>query len=116
MYRLLPLAVLLLATSACGFRSGIVRDSITQVLVKDSGFQIVKTDINAAGTVGAVFCSIPVGEKQITRKLMQDIHAQAQLGPNQMLVNLREDRATTSYLGFYCKFDYTISADVIQFN
>jgi hypothetical protein len=46
---------------------------------------------------------------------MEDLHAWARLKPNQMLVNIREDRKVMVYF-FYCTSTLTLSADVIEFS
>jgi hypothetical protein len=46
---------------------------------------------------------------------MENLHASAKLGQNQMLVNIREDIKWTYYLVFYCSEEHTLSADVVEF-
>lgn len=99
----------------CGASAGFLRDSITQVQVREEGFRVVKTGVVGRASTGAVFCSIPSDDGQVYRHAMENLHAAAALGPNQMLVNIREDVKGTAYLFFYCTREHTISADVIEF-
>ncbi len=100
--------------SGCGMVNGLVRDSITQVQVQKAGFEVVKKGISASGQVGSVFCVIPLNGTP-TQDLMNELHSRANLGPNQMFINLRQDTKIVAYLGFYCVQTLTISADVIEF-
>jgi hypothetical protein len=99
----------------CGSTAGFLRDSITQVQVQRGDFRIVKTGLAASADTGKVFCMIPVDDGQAYRHAMEGLHAATRLGPNQMLVNIREDWKAITYLGFYCAFTLTVSADVIEF-
>jgi hypothetical protein len=115
---LFPAAALsLLATlSGCSLKGGMVRDSVTQVhLSADGPFQIIKTDLGHTETNHLLFCSINIAGIEVYRALMAELHQQAQLGPNEALVNLREDHKFVSYLGLYCTDQITLSADVVRF-
>jgi hypothetical protein len=108
-------AVVSLLAAGCGGSVGFLRDSITQVQVQKGGFRVVKTGLKASAETGQVFCSIQVDDGEVYRRMMEEIHAAARLGPDQMLINIREDIKQTAYLGLYCVRKHTLSADVIEF-
>ena len=108
-------AVAVVAGAGCGVNSGFLRDSGTlnsfQYRMDVSSISYVR---QAAGSsaIGSVFCAIPVG-RDLYKNAMQELYANAQLKPNETLVNFREDSSTTVYLGFYCTTELTLSADVV---
>ncbi len=74
----------------------------------------MRTAAGSAST-GAILCVIPVsGGEAPYKEAMDALHKSAALKTNEVLEDLREDHTITSYLGFYCTFVLTISADVIE--
>jgi hypothetical protein len=114
-FRTFMVGVLSFAVLGCGGSAGFLRDSITQVQVQKGGFMVVKTGLTSSASTGSVFCVIPVDDGQVYRKAMEGLHGSARLGPNQMLINIREDISNIAYLGFFCTRTHTLSADVIEF-
>jgi len=104
-----------LAIAGCAASVGFLRDSVTQVQVKHANFRIVKTGVTATADTGKALCLFPTDDAQVYRRLMENLHASARLGPNQMLVNIREDIKLTFYFVFYCSEEHTLSADVVEF-
>jgi hypothetical protein len=104
-----------LAIAGCAASVGFLRDSVTQVEVKRANFRIVKVGVTATADTGKALCLFPTDDAQVYRRLMENLHASAKLGPNQMLVNIREDIKWTYYLVFYCSEEHTLSADVVEF-
>ena len=106
----------LVALSSCGFRTGFLRDSQTlnqiDVRLDASSVQLVR---QARGThnIGMLFCTIQFGDAHYA-SAMEDLMTVAHLGPNEILMNYREDNALTTYLGFWCNSQLTISADVVR--
>ncbi|MBN1610149.1 MAG: hypothetical protein JW940_26215 [Polyangiaceae bacterium] len=113
--RTLAVFVSSLAVAGCAASVGFLRDSVTQVQVKHANFRIVKTGVTATADTGKALCLFPTDDAQVYRRLMENLHASAKLGPNQMLVNLREDIKMTFYFVFYCSEQHTLSADVVEF-
>jgi len=113
--RLALAGLLSLLVAGCGGSSGFLRGSVTQVQVQHGDFRVVKTSLHASAETGKVFCLIPTDDGQVYRHAMEDLHAWARLKPNQMLVNIREDRKVMVYF-FYCTSTLTLSADVIEFS
>jgi hypothetical protein len=113
--RTLAVVVSSLTIAGCAASLGFLRDSVTQVQVKRANFRIVKTGVTATADTGKALCLFPTDDAQVYRRLMENLHASARLGPNQMLVNIREDIKWTYYLVFYCSEEHTLSADVVEF-
>jgi hypothetical protein len=109
--RLLCLFWLLLA--GCGYTHGLLRDSITQVRIDRAGFQIIRPGVRASATVPYVFCTMPLSDAPYA-DLMADLDQKAHLGPDQIMINFREDKEVQWYL-VLCLATYTVSADVIEF-
>lgn len=113
--RTLALTISAVAITGCAQTAGFLRDSVTQVQVKRPNFRIVKTGLTATVDTGKALCLFPTDDAQVYRRLMENLHASAKLGQNQMLVNIREDIKRTFYLVFYCSEEHTLSADVVEF-
>ena len=111
----LAVAVSSLAIAGCAATVGFLRDSVTQVQVRQANFRVVKTGVTATAETGKALCLFPTDDAQVYRRLMENLHASAKLGQNQMLVNIREDIKWTYYLVFYCSEEHTLSADVVEF-
>jgi hypothetical protein len=115
--RLSSLALGMGLLAGCGYSGGFLRDSISSQQIDYrmdvSGVHYVKS-VSGTATTGAVFCFIPLSG-DLYQTAMQSMQASAGLGPNQMVMNLREDSITRSWLGFYCTRTLTVSGDVIQF-
>ncbi|MGM0578381.1 MAG: DUF6567 family protein [Myxococcota bacterium] len=112
--RFLPMMVLVLALSGCGYNSGLLGGSVGQVEVDRANFRVVETDVRASQSTGAVLCAFPVGSSAPHADAMRKLHRKADLGPNQSLVNVRVDRAVRVYV-VYCTFTTTVSADIVEF-
>jgi hypothetical protein len=107
------LVVLLLGCS--GTTSSIRRDHGELLLptrMSLDGFQHIRP-VSGSATTGSAFCAFPLGDA-LYGEAMRDLYAHVQLGPNQILLNLREDRADRRYFGLYCSSTLTVSADVVQ--
>jgi hypothetical protein len=107
-----------LAVAGCGTSAGFLRDATTvnqhQYRQEVGAVRFMRTAAGSAST-GALLCVIPVSGGQAPYKEAMDVlHKNASLNTNEVLENLREDHTITSYLGFYCTFVLTISADVIE--
>ena len=109
------LGLLTFLAAGCSLRSGLVRDSVTNVQIEDSNFRYVKTGLSATQMRGYIFCSIGLPPDNMYDRLMADLHSQAKLGQGETFANLREDSNYSIYLGLFCLEKATISADVIQF-
>jgi hypothetical protein len=75
-------AALLLA--GCSIRGGLVRDSVTSVVLDGPDFRYAKVDLQATKTRGSIFCVFGLPPADLYRQLMASLHAQAQLRPNQI--------------------------------
>jgi hypothetical protein len=113
--RTLAVVISSMALVGCTASLGFLRDSVTQVQVRQPNFRIVKTGLTATVDTGKALCLFPTDDAQVYRRLMENLHASAKLRRNQMLVNLREDIKWTAYFVFYCSEEHTLSADVIEF-
>jgi hypothetical protein len=113
--RLTAVAALSLIVCSCGVRSGFLRDAHTlqqiDIRMEVSQVRYLRSASGDAG-VGLLFCTIPLGDTMY-RAAMQDLMDDAKLGPNEILVNLREDHAFTTWFGVFCREKVTISADVM---
>jgi hypothetical protein len=72
-----------------------------------------KRTVSGTASVGLVLCVIPISGEYYKRA-MEELHQKASLNPNEVLANFREDHAITSFLGFYCSQEVTLSADVVK--
>jgi hypothetical protein len=112
------LALTVVSVTSCGVAGGILRDSntVTRVDLKPDmkDLKFVRT-VQGSASSGSVFCSIPL-QGNLYARAMEDLHSNAKLQPNQLLLNLREDRMVKNYAGFYCEHSVTISADIFQFS
>ncbi len=110
-------AVLCFLGASCGETSGFIRDSVSlnqrQYRMNVVSEQFIRT-VSGDASNGALFCMIPL-ETDMYKRAMDALYAHAMLGPNQVVLNLREDHEVVSYLGFFCKFFLTVSGDVVQF-
>lgn len=70
--------------------------------------------VDASTSIGQILCAIPLGSVPPYANTMAELHAAAQLKPNQILENIREDHTVTAWLMFYCTQTLTLSADVIE--
>ncbi len=115
--RLSCLALAMGMLSGCGLSGGFIRDSTSNQLIDYrmdvSGVRYLKS-VSGTSSTGAVFCIIPMSA-DLYQKAMQSLYAAAELGPNQMVMNLREDHVTRSYLGVYCTTSLIVSGDVVEF-
>ena len=109
--------VLLVAgLTGCGFSHGFIRDSTTEHSFRYEmnlgGIRFVKA-VYGSATHGLLLCIIPLSG-DMYRRAMEDLYAEAQLQPNQIVVNLREDHSLKAFLFFYCSSQVTVSGDVIE--
>jgi hypothetical protein len=104
------------ALVACsGTTSSIRRDEGELLLptrMNLTGFQHLRP-VSGSASTGSAFCVFPLGD-ELYSDAMKDLYAHVQLGPNQMLLNVREDTADRRYFGLYCSKKLTVSADVVQ--
>ncbi|MFZ4580819.1 MAG: DUF6567 family protein [Myxococcota bacterium] len=107
------LATLAMCTG-CGLNSGLVRESVAQIQLREANFHIARADVRAQAHDGAILCMIPVGG-QVYTDLMRALLIEARPTRNQMLINLRMDVDRRFYL-LYCATNYTLAADVIEFD
>lgn len=116
MRNLLLFGAMMSSLSGCGFRQGLLRDSQTLQAVNlrmDISQVHYQRAARGSESIGMLFCSIPLGDGQYA-KAMQELHEQARLEPNEILVNFREDHAFTMFLGFWCTQKVTVSADILR--
>ncbi|WP_257455098.1 DUF6567 family protein [Archangium lipolyticum] len=115
-FRLSTLALGAGLLAGCGASGGFIRDAIsTQQLeyrMDVAGVRYVKPASGASST-GSVLCIIPLSTN-LYQEAMQELYLSAELAPNQVIMNLREDYAIRSYLGFYCTRQLTVSGDVFE--
>jgi hypothetical protein len=101
--------------AGCGASGGFIRDSVsTQQLeyrMDVSGVRYVKPASGSAST-GAVLCIIPLASN-LYQEAMQELYLSAELAPNQVIMNLREDYVIRSYV-FYCSRQLIVSGDVFE--
>ena len=106
-----------LITASCGFNHGFIRDDTSshefRYDMQLAGQQFIKT-VSGSATDGAVLCFIPINSDTY-RRAMNELYAAAELGPNQEVINLREDHGLRAYFFFYCTGELTISGDVVEF-
>jgi hypothetical protein len=108
------LLILLTLLTSCGTSIGFIRDSRTSQNFQYSlDLKAVKMQRTVeASTYGkTILCVIPTGGKPAYAETMQKLHKEAKLKPNEVLVNIREDKQILTYL-IYCRQRLTISADV----
>jgi hypothetical protein len=109
-------ALCALAVAGCGLNHGFIRDDTSahelKYEMKISGQRFIKTASGSA-TDGSVLCFIPISS-EVYKRAMDDLYANADLGPNQDLINLREDHGIRSWFFVYCTGALTISGDVIE--
>jgi hypothetical protein len=109
----LALGVGLLA--GCGASGGFLRDAVStqrfDYQLNVSGVRYLKS-VSGTSSTGSLFCAIPTSA-DLYQQAMQHLHASAQLQPNQVVMNLREDYAVRSYL-FFCSRQLIISGDVFE--
>jgi hypothetical protein len=105
-----------LVTVGCGGSSGFLRDATTanahQYRQEVVAVRYVKS-VEASDTVTSVFCIIPTSSEGMYATTMKELHAEAQLKPNQLLENIREDHSFAFYF-FFCTSTLTLSADVTE--
>ena len=116
--RLLMAGLVVLIASGCGAKAGFLRDAatVTQFQYK-MDITTVEHKRTASGTasVGLILCAIPISGEYYKRA-MEDLHSKASLQSNEVLSNFREDHAFTTFLGFYCTQEVTVSADIVKLN
>lgn len=100
----------------CGTNLGFLRDSTT---AQRFNYSLDLKEVSMQRTVSAsteaktLICLIPTDGDPPYATAMERLHAEAKLGPNEVLVNIREDKRILTYL-IYCKHRLTISADVYR--
>ena len=102
-------------SQGCGYNSGFIRDSTTTHAIRyqltPQSMQLSRT-VRAPGmSTGALLCFIPTDSEPIYAKAMEALYKTAQLAPNEVLLNLREDWTTRAYI-FWCARTLTLSGDV----
>ena len=114
--RALSLITISALAGGCGFSHGFIRDSTTEhsfrYQMNLGGVRFVKPVYGSAAH-GLLFCMIPLSG-EIYSRAMEDMYEKAQLQPNQIVVNLREDLSFKAFLIFYCSTQVTVSGDVIE--
>jgi hypothetical protein len=103
--------------AGCGYTSGFIRDSRSANVVEyrfDVAGERFVRQVSGSADVGYLFCFIPL-ERGAYKRAMGALYAEAHLAPNQVVMNLREDHTTVSYVGFYCSSTLTVSGDVFEF-
>ncbi len=108
-------ALMVIGISGCGMTGAAQHSIQTQVQLNKANYTIAKKGVYGVATTGSALCSIPLGDSSLWRKAMADLHKNAKLGGSQALANVTWDFKFTSYLGFWCVKQATVSADVIQF-
>jgi hypothetical protein len=107
---------LTLAVAGCGTSLGFLRDSTT---AQRFNYSLDLKEVSMQRTVQAsteaktIICIIPTDGDPPYATAMKRLYAEAKLGPNEVLVNIREDKRILTYL-IYCKHRLTISADVYR--
>lgn len=102
----------------CGTSLGFLRDSTT---AQRFNYSLDLKEVSMQRTVQAsteaktIICLIPTDGDPPYATAMKRLYAEAKLGPNEVLVNIREDKRILTYL-IYCKHRLTISADVYRLN
>jgi hypothetical protein len=113
--RLTHLALGLGLLAGCGASSGFLRDATSSqrfdYTMSVSGVRYLKS-VSGTSSNGSLFCVIPTSA-DLYQQAMQSLYASAQLQPNQVVMNLREDYAFRSYL-FFCSRQLTLSGDVFE--
>jgi len=116
MARALSFVLCVMVTSGCGVSRGFLRDARTrndfEYRMDVTRFRYLRT-IHAAADKSSVFCIIPTASAQYMRA-MDGLLSAAELGPNQVLSNIREDHDSLLLPPFYCAETLTLSADVIE--
>ncbi len=114
--KLITIATIIITASGCGTNLGFLRDSTTSQTFK---YQMDLKELSMQRTVQAsteaktIVCLIPTDGDPPYATAMERLHQEAKLGPNEVLVNIREDKRILVYL-IYCKHRLTISADVYR--
>ncbi len=105
---------LALALVGCGTSLGFLRDSTTS---QNFSYSMSVKTLSMQRTVAAsvetktIVCLIPTDGKPPYAAVMKRLHRKANLKPNEVLVNIREDKRVLTYL-IYCKHRLTVSADI----
>lgn len=110
------LALLTSATCGCGTSLGFLRDSTTSQTFKyEMNLKEIKMQrtVSASTEAKTIVCLIPTDGDPPYATAMERLHTEAKLGPNEVLVNIREDKRILVYL-IYCKHRLTLSADVYK--
>ena len=114
--RLTSLALGMGLLAGCGISGGFLRDSISSqrfdFKMDVAGVSYVQS-VSGSASSGSVLCLFPIAST-LYDTAMRNLYASAQLEPNQVVMNLREDHAIRSFLGFYCTHTVHISGDVFQ--
>ncbi|WP_375770753.1 hypothetical protein NR798_07585 [Archangium gephyra] len=113
--RLTSLALGLGLLAGCGISGGFLRDSISSqrfdFKMDVAGVSYVQS-VSGSATSGSVLCLFPISST-LYDTAMRNLYAAAQLEPNQVVMNLREDHTIRSFV-FYCSHTVHISGDVFQ--
>lgn len=114
--RLTSLVLGLGVLSGCGISGGFLRDSISSqrfdFKMDVAGVNYVQS-VSGSATTGAILCLFPLSS-DLYETAMRNLYASAQLEPNQVVMNLREDHVIRSFVGVYCNHKVIISGDVFQ--
>jgi hypothetical protein len=103
---------------SCTGSSGFIRDSVTshtfQYNFTVTGMRFIRT-VAGQASVTKVLCTIPIDETDLYNQAVKAMYAQAGgLGPNRVVVNLREDSAFVTYLFVACTTKLTVSGDLVE--
>jgi hypothetical protein len=109
----LALVAAAVVSAACSVSGGFVRDArgALDLRIDVANVQYLRT-VSGTAEVGSVLCAIPLEDGAYDRA-MRALNGSANLGPNQVVLNLREDRSVVTFL-VYCLHRVTISGDVVE--
>lgn len=108
--------ITIITASGCGTSLGFLRDSTT---AQRFNYSLDLKEVSMQRTVKAsteaktILCAIPTDGDPPYATAMERLHTEAKLKPNEVLVNIREDKRILTYI-IYCKHRLTISADVYR--
>jgi hypothetical protein len=111
------LFLVVLAGLGCGYpKLGHLRDSSTSYDLSLREFMFVD-NVAASSQSYSLLCVIDLNPNVYPyRDNMKSLHEQADLKPNQALVNFREDHKFWTFFLLVCSFKDTLAADVVQFD
>jgi hypothetical protein len=103
------------ALTGCGVHGGLRRDADTdhsfQYRMEVAGVETVRT-ASGSSNIGSVFCLIPIGSDPY-KNAIEELHKNAKLQRNEVLVNFRDDIGFTGVMYLWCNSRLTVSADVV---